>query len=253
MAHGLARWPHCTCLSHIIDYFHKVTQPMSIREHILYQTLLIVFIVFGTMPAQAVQTPVKEGYYALVIGNGAYRGRARLPNAVNDASAIRDSLKELGYTVIYGQDLDWEQTHQKINEFIQSAPRMKAAAFFYSGHAVQISGSNYLVTADARFNSEKNMVKSLWSMQPLFEDIAKRSDTGLLILDSCRNNPFGKQIRASANNNSYNITRSISVINQQSSMIGREYYQTRALGRAPEPVVSQGTQTSPTATTPHSR
>ena len=47
----------------------------------------------------AAQAPI-DVRIALVIGNAAYAGNAALPNPVNDAQAMGDTLKQLGFTVV---------------------------------------------------------------------------------------------------------------------------------------------------------
>ena len=58
---------------------------------------------------------------AFVVGNGAYRHVAPLPNPPLDARAMRDTLKRLGFEVVYGEDLDRKQMGQAIGQFAERA------------------------------------------------------------------------------------------------------------------------------------
>ena len=54
-------------------------------------------------PVQSVATSRRV---ALVIGNGTYTQSKPLPNPSNDARAIAKSLRDIGFTVTEGIDLD---------------------------------------------------------------------------------------------------------------------------------------------------
>ncbi|MEZ5429673.1 MAG: caspase family protein [Verrucomicrobiales bacterium] len=88
---------------------------------------------------------------ALVIGNDAYpdavdpaTGRARpvkLDNCVNDATAVRDMLRDqLGFPaegIIFGQDLTRTQIYQKLEAFKKAAAGSEMALVFYAGHGMR--------------------------------------------------------------------------------------------------------------------
>src|SRR5262249_35825097 len=54
---------------------------------------------------------------ALVIGNGAYSFATRLPNPTNDAADIAKVLREIGFDVVEGIDLDRRAMEEKIRAF----------------------------------------------------------------------------------------------------------------------------------------
>jgi uncharacterized caspase-like protein len=89
---------------------------------------------------------------ALVIGNDAYRHAPPLPNPGNDAVDIAQALRELGFEVVEGRDLDWAGIRAKVKEFDSKLDNASLALFFYAGHSVQMDGRNYLVPVDARLD-----------------------------------------------------------------------------------------------------
>src|SRR5262249_23969359 len=89
------------------------------------------------------------GRLALVIGNGAYKSAAALPNPANDAHAIAKTLRDLGFSVIEATDLDRVAMEKAMLQFLQSASSASIRVLFYAGHGLQIDGSNYLVPTDA--------------------------------------------------------------------------------------------------------
>ena len=90
---------------------------------------------------------------ALVIGNGAYAHVKALPNPPNDAHAIAKSLRDIGFTVAEGIDLDREAMQKTIRDFLLEAVRAQVAVVYYAGHGVQIDGRNYLVPIDIQFQA----------------------------------------------------------------------------------------------------
>src|SRR3984885_4269392 len=85
-----------------------------------------------------------ENRVALVIGNGAYQHAPRLPNPANDAVDVAAALKRSGFDVILATDLDKAQMDEATIRFARSARTSDVAMFYYSGHAMQFGGVNYL-------------------------------------------------------------------------------------------------------------
>src|SRR4029078_10796148 len=86
---------------------------------------------------------------ALVIGNGAYSSKP-LRNPPNDATAVSNELRELGFSVTSGLNKSQSEMEQMIREF---GDRLRSTCgvglFYYAGHGVQIAGRNYLIPVNA--------------------------------------------------------------------------------------------------------
>jgi len=89
--------------------------------------LAAIALAFLSLPALA------EGRFALVIGNGAYKGVPALANPPNDAKDIAAALKSLGFTVTLGIDLDQAGMQRTIAEFAGQAAEADASLFYYAG------------------------------------------------------------------------------------------------------------------------
>jgi hypothetical protein len=87
---------------------------------------------------------------ALVIGNGAYVHVKALPNPSNDARSIAKSLRDIGFSVTEGIDLDRGGMQTMIRDFLREAARAHVAMVYFAGHGVQIGGRNSLVPVDAQ-------------------------------------------------------------------------------------------------------
>lgn len=86
---------------------------------------------------------------------------------------------------------------EKINEFIGLLGEGDVALFYYAGHAAQVNGENYLIPVDFQATSESTMKYHALPAGEI-EDRMERSGAQLriLVLDSCRTNPFLSRDRA---------------------------------------------------------
>ena len=90
--------------------------------------------------------------HAIVIGNGAYQGSGRLDNPINDARAISAKLKRMGFKVTTVENADRNKLVSSLVKFSSSAADSDLTLFFYAGHGVQISGTNYMLPTDTNLN-----------------------------------------------------------------------------------------------------
>jgi Caspase domain len=143
--------------------------------------------VLGFYPAQAAER------VALVIGNGAYQNGSVLVNPVNDAQLLANALQAAQFEVTLAKDAGHADMEKAIINFRRSAEGAKAAWFFYAGHGLEVKGSNYLVPVDAQVDDE-SQVKFKTVALDLVLSVLDEAGTPLkvVVLDCCRNNPFGR-------------------------------------------------------------
>ena len=98
-----------------------------------------------------------EKRVALVIGNGAYASATQLPNPKNDAEDVAAALRRDGFETIVGIDLDQAKMQDTTIEFARAAREADVALFYYSGHAMQFGGVNYLMPVDAKLSDEADL------------------------------------------------------------------------------------------------
>ncbi|QWG14918.1 caspase family protein [Bradyrhizobium sediminis] len=137
---------------------------------------------------------------ALVIGNGAYAHVKALPNPPNDARSIAKSLREIGFTVSEGIDLDRAAMQKTTRDFLREAARAQVAVVYYAGHGVQIDGRNYLVPVDVRLQAGTSMTDAMIDMDTILAGLDDQVRTNILILDACRNNPLEPQVASAGAN-----------------------------------------------------
>ena len=158
------------------------------------RVLLLLALLLGLAAPAGAQTHLTGRRVALVIGNGAYRSVDRLPNADNDATLIAATLKSLDFTLVGGGpllDLDRGQFAQAIQDFGRALAGAEVGLFYYSGHGLQVAGTNWLVPIDANPTRPQDL-----DFQMIDADLVLRQMDGagtklnLVLLDACRNNPF---------------------------------------------------------------
>ena len=92
-----------------------------------------------------------EKRVALVIGNAAYKNAATLQNPKNDAAHdVAETLKHLGFESMIGLALDEAGLKDKSIDFARAARDADIALVYYSGHAMQVAGFNYLIASRCR-------------------------------------------------------------------------------------------------------
>jgi len=133
--------------------------------------------------------------FALVIGNGDYTGISRLRNPVNDANDMAEALRSLGFNVdivLNGDIYQMETAAMNLRRML-GASRDSYGFFYYAGHGVQSGGVNYLIPIDAsNIQSENHLRQRAFSVQTLLENLSEAgNELNIIVLDACRDNPFG--------------------------------------------------------------
>ncbi|MBR0713108.1 caspase family protein [Bradyrhizobium liaoningense] len=153
-----------------------------------------------TSPPAAPGTASRGKRMALVIGNGAYNHVKALPNPSNDARAVAKSLRDIGFAVTEGIDLDRAKMQKMTRDFLRDAAQAQLAVVYYAGHGVQIDGRNYLIPVDVELKSGTSMTASMIDMDTIMAGLDDHVRTNILIFDACRNNPMAPQVASAGAN-----------------------------------------------------
>jgi uncharacterized caspase-like protein len=134
---------------------------------------------------------------ALVIGNSAYQHITGLDNPKNDARLMAETLRGLGFSLIGDGaqiDLDKSQFDSVVQAFGKQLSGADVALFYYAGHGLQLSGSNYLVPVSAnpikQTDVDFQMVDAALVLLAMEQSGTKLN---FVILDACHNTPFDDQ------------------------------------------------------------
>ncbi len=162
--------------------------------------LSVVCMVFTAGTASA------EKRVAFVVGNGAYKNVAPLPNPSVDAKAIAATLRNVGFEVVEGSNLTRDKMTERLLDFGKKAQGADVALFFYAGHGIAISGTNYLLPIDADIKSEMDVkLGAAINIDLTLEQTMGDAKVKLVFLDACRDNPFAAKIKSNSATRSVNV------------------------------------------------
>lgn len=154
------------------------------------------------IPANTVKTDTYQKKLALIIGNSAYQHGSALKNPVNDARAMSSTLKNLGFEVMYYDNVSQKEMKKAIDAFGQRLKTYEVGLFYYAGHGIQYKGRNYMIPVEANLQSEQQLEYDCIAADRVlaYMDYAE-SKVNIIVLDACRNNPFERSWSRSANGN----------------------------------------------------
>ncbi len=129
---------------------------------------------------------------ALVIGNAAYAS-APLINPGRDAAAVAARLRALGFQVIERRDATRAQMAAALDEAAAALKgREGVGLLYYAGHGLQIDWRNYMLPVDFRIASAADVPGQGLDVQQVLEAFrGAGTRTHIVVLDACRDNPFG--------------------------------------------------------------
>ena len=135
---------------------------------------------------------VAENRVALLIANGRYQHFSSLAGPVSEATGLSATLQKLGFDVQLVENGSREQMLEALDGLQKRIGGKGGIAFFhYGGHGVQVNGKNYLIPADADIPDERKAATRAVDIDEVMSSLeACGSDTNIVVLDACRNNPL---------------------------------------------------------------
>lgn len=168
---------------------------MTTRREFLKASAATSALVAGQPITAIAQTDPSRA--ALVVGDEQYK-QSPLDNPVNDAQAMGALLQQAAF----GVDLQINAGHQAFAASIEAfgsrvtRSEVKIAVFYFAGHAVQLDWKNYLLPIDIEVRQPADIRAQGIDLAQLLSRLARVKDkTILIILDACRDNPFGSSYR----------------------------------------------------------
>lgn len=133
---------------------------------------------------------------ALVIGNSDYANTSRLANPVNDIKIIAASARQAGFDdVTIAADLSVNDFQKAMRDFRAKADGAEVAMVYFAGHGIEAQGKNWLIPTDAQLKSDLDLPYEAINLDRLMESVSG-AQIRMVVLDSCRNNPFGRSWRS---------------------------------------------------------
>ena len=143
--------------------------------------------------------------YALVVGTGNYNGKGwdPLPNAINDAIAVKDELQEgYGFEVRMMEDKPMDSIYNAIREYYQILQPNDQLLIYFAGHGdmeTEFMDDGFIVCADSKARNEdpiRNSYIPYTKLQLMLNKIPARQV--LVMLDVCHGGVFNKDRKRNA-------------------------------------------------------
>jgi hypothetical protein len=145
------------------------------------------------LAVRAAEPPVRK--IALIIGNSSYRSLNVLANPANDARLMATTLKGLGFELVGGGaqvDLDKPAFDRAVQQFGAALQSAEVGLFYYAGHGLQVQGTNWLVPTNANPTGPADVDFQMVDANLVLRQMQfAQTKLNIVILDACRNNPFG--------------------------------------------------------------
>lgn len=166
------------------------------RHLVLVVLVFLTFFCFSKEQYVGKVSKTEGSRVALVIGNSSYEAIPTLDNAERDAQLIWASLQDLGFKVIFKSNATKKVFLEKIREWERELKSARVAMFYYVGHGMQFEGVNYIIPIDANIKSENEIkFESIDASVILAKMKEAGCDTNIVVLDACRDKPFGFNTR----------------------------------------------------------
>lgn len=139
-----------------------------------------------------------ESRNALLIANDRYSSLlGSLSNPVKEAKNLKKTLEKLGFTVTLLENADIGEMEKNVEKFGILLREKKGIGFFhYGGHAIQVSGKNFLIPAKTEISTESQIKRLSLDLDDVMSNM--QAETNIVILDACRNNPLPSSTRGAA-------------------------------------------------------
>lgn len=138
---------------------------------------------------------------AFVVGIDHYPNLARaaqLQRAANDARSVSTTLLSLGFKVRSASNIGRADLNSKWQSFLNEIGEGDTVTIYFAGHGIEIDGLNFLVPSDIpaiKGNRQEQIKRESFSVSEMLLDLRARNPAvTVLILDACRDNPFGDPV-----------------------------------------------------------
>lgn len=130
--------------------------------------------------------------HALVIGNAAYPGKARLANTTSDSELMANTFRGLGYQTTLLQDADRAGMIRAVAQLADKVKGGGVAALYFAGHGLQLANENYLLPMGLPPLTQKLVRDDAYPLQHAIDRLRNSgAQVSLIIVDACRNVPYG--------------------------------------------------------------
>lgn len=133
--------------------------------------------------------------FALLIGNSRYEHAKPLRNPENDIEVVAQSLETVGFRTRKVLNADLATLTAQIDAFVSqdlAGADRPVVLVYFAGHGVQRQGTNYLLPVDSLVSDAGSLTATTLAADKLLAGLsAIDASLQIVILDACRDDPFG--------------------------------------------------------------
>jgi hypothetical protein len=137
-----------------------------------------------------------ERRVALVVGAAKYAHAHALAHTLDDARDTAAALKRLGFEVDLVLDPDRAALEAAVRRLGQKSRGADASLFYYSGHALEAQGINWVLPVSADIESDRDLRFEALDLSAVLEQVEGLARVSLVFLDACREDPFKQRLAA---------------------------------------------------------
>uniref|UniRef100_A0A673NIU6 Mucosa-associated lymphoid tissue lymphoma translocation protein 1 homolog n=1 Tax=Sinocyclocheilus rhinocerous TaxID=307959 RepID=A0A673NIU6_9TELE len=130
---------------------------------------------------------------ALLIGNMNYLHHRQLRAPMADVHELTNHLRQLDFKVVSLLDLNWQEMHSAVTEFLLLLDRGVYGLLYFAGHGYENYGNSFMVPIDAP--ASYTFKHCLWVQDVLQRMQERQTGLNVFLLDMCRKrNPNDESI-----------------------------------------------------------
>ncbi|MGL4811267.1 MAG: caspase family protein, partial [Beijerinckiaceae bacterium] len=156
------------------------------------RTRVLSLVLGATAALCAYSAAWAETRLGLVVGNSGYPALP-LKTAVNDAALVGETLRQLGFDVSEGRDLDQTSLRRLVRDFAAKVEATDGDAVVYvylAGHGIQAAAKNHFVPVDARIMRPADVPAEALSVDALLQELVNQKvKARFVVLDSATKFP----------------------------------------------------------------
>jgi uncharacterized caspase-like protein len=123
---------------------------------------------------------------ALIFGIDRYDHLPDLANAGNDARAVSDKLKALGFEVMLHEGATQREVYRALDRFeSRLVDNGGTGMVFFAGHGIQADGRNYLIPSDALVEVESDLEAEAINAGRILESMARAGNALNILVLPC--------------------------------------------------------------------
>ncbi|CAI5639780.1 MALT paracaspase 2 [Oreochromis niloticus] len=145
----------------------------------------------GIHPLQQIASPppsAKDFYatdkVALLIGNMNYIHHTQLCAPISDVHELTNLLRQLDFKVVSLLDLNWQEMHSAVTEFLLLLDKGVYGLLYFAGHGYENYGNSFMVPIDAPVSYTSEHCLCVQNILTKMQE--KKTGLNVFLLDMCR-------------------------------------------------------------------